>query len=49
LPAVSVEKIGTASKIGDLIMQTLSFKAAYSLTDNYSLQSYFTNTAYAPF
>ena len=49
LPSVSIEKVGTASKIGDLIMQTLSYKAAYNLTDNYSLQSYFTNTAYAPF
>jgi hypothetical protein len=50
LPSVSVEKIGTASKIGDVITQTLSYKAAYNLTNAYSMTSYVTNaTLYAPY
>jgi hypothetical protein len=50
LPSVSISKVGIESKIGDVIMQTLAYKAAYNLTDAYSLTSYFTNsTVFAPY
>jgi len=50
LPSVSIEKIGTASKVGDVITQTLSYKAAYNLTNAYSMTSYVTNaTLYQPY
>lgn len=42
-PQVNLEKIGDEIRIGEVVMQTLSFHASYSISSGYMLQSYFSN------
>ena len=50
LPQINIEKIADEVKIGDMIMQTLDFKASYNIASSGILTSYFSNNvAYAPY
>jgi hypothetical protein len=50
LPFCNIAKITDEIRIGDVIMQTLDFKAAYSLSAGYLIQTYFSNAkTYLPY
>jgi hypothetical protein len=48
-PQVNFAKVGDEIKIGDVIMQTFDFQAAYSIASSTVLSSYFANSAWAAY